>query len=104
MTLAPFPPISSLATAYVRAQISGKDSGVPINPTGDTVTMAVAAVGVDPVSFASASWETDATIIPNVYYARTLVATLAKGTYNVWVKFVDGSETVVMLAGEQVVY
>lgn len=96
--------ISSLSNEYVRVPVSATESGAAVDPTASTVTMAFTAVGAKPSAFNAASWETDPTRSPSRFYARCVVgpsgaATLASGTYWVWVKISGISpETPVILA------
>lgn len=94
--------ISVLATEYVKTQVTGVVDGATVNPTSGTVSMAFSTIGSDPANadWKSGSWETRA----SKYFARCLVGpggvgALAKGVYEVWVKIVYGSETVVKAAG-----
>ncbi len=91
---------SALSLKYVRVPVRVTKNGVAVDPTGDVVQMAFMAQGAgDPAGgdWKTASWETDPTTTPPTYYARCLVgpggtATLAKGTYLVWVKITDVPE------------
>lgn len=98
--------VSALSLTYVRVAVRNRQSGVFIDPTGGAVQMAFPASGTDPVSgdWKTASWETDATLTPDAYYARCLVGpsgtvTLAAGTYDVWVKPTATPEIPVIKAG-----
>jgi hypothetical protein len=98
--------ISTASLEYVRVPISATASGSAVNPTSDTVSMAFLATTDAPASgdWKTASWETDTTPTPDVYYARCLVGsggavTLTAGTYYVWVKIVDTPETPIKRAG-----
>lgn len=102
--------LSTGSIEYVRVRVQAKASGVAVNPTADTVTMAFVSDGTTPsgATFKTSSWETDTTTDPDTYYARCLVGsavTLTAGTYEVWVKIVDSPETPVIRAkGKLVVY
>ncbi|HCT81757.1 MAG TPA: hypothetical protein DGT23_35290 [Micromonosporaceae bacterium] len=98
--------ISTASLEYVLVPVSSEASGASVNPTSDTVTMAFLATESAPVAgdWKTATWETDATPDPDIYYARCLVGTggavaLTAGTYNVWVKISDSPETPVLRAG-----
>jgi hypothetical protein len=90
---------SVLSLKYVAVPVFAKASGLAVNPTTDTVQMAFPAPDVDPVSgdWKTASWETDASATPTVYYARCLVGpggtvALALGTFDIWIKITDSPE------------
>jgi hypothetical protein len=92
--------LSHLATEFVRLPVSGKDSGVPVNPTTSTVKMAFIAPDAQPTAgdWKNADWETDGTIQPPIYSARCLVGptggqlTLQPDTkYRVWAKLTGGT-------------
>lgn len=98
---------SVLSLDYVRVPVSAVSAGLPINPTSDQVQMAFPVHGLDPVAgdWKTAIWETDATVTPNVYYARCLVGpggtvTLSVGTYDVWCKVTDNPEVPARNSGE----
>src|SRR5262245_6418967 len=85
--------ISSQSLQYVGAEVVMRDSGLVVNLSTDTVTMAFPADSVAPVGgdFKAATWETDATASPTRYIARCLVGptgtvTLGAGLYDVWIK------------------
>lgn len=90
---------------YVRVPVASSSGGVPVNPTADPVQMAFPLHGVAPVAsdWQTASWETDATVTPNVYYARLLVGpgqlVLPVGAYDCWVAVTDNPEIPVRKAG-----
>lgn len=99
--------ISSLAKVYLRVKLPPiTEQGNPVNPTSDTVQMAFMASGA-PASgdWKTASWETDATVTPNVYSIRCLIGpggtvTLAAGEYTIWTKITDNPESVVQEQGQ----
>lgn len=91
---------------YVLVPVSLKESGLLIDPTSDTVSLAFTAEGVAPVTgdWQTGTWETDATTTPDTYSARCLVGpngdvTLAVGVYDVWVRVTDSPEVPVRKAG-----
>jgi hypothetical protein len=91
----------STTVEYIRAcQVSAKESGNPIDPTGGSVKIAIPVVDVEPAAgdFSVAAWETDTTKSPPVYYARFLLGSGAfvrtDGVYDIWVEVVNGLETV----------
>jgi hypothetical protein len=103
--------ISVLSTEYLRVPVRARSSGAWVNPTSDVVTMALPYRGVTPVSgdWHPASWETDATVTPNLYFARLLVGPVGgtlyqPGTYDVYVKIADNPEVPVLQPGEVVFY
>jgi len=98
--------VSSLATVYVKSDITDKVSGLSVDITGDAVQAAFVAPGTDPDvgDWNSAIWQTDATTTPTTYTACCLVGpagviTLAKGRYEMWVKVTDSPEVPVLPAG-----
>lgn len=105
------PPVISVSSLeYVRVRVQARESGVLVNPTADTVTMAFKTSGTPTApDFKTSSWETDASDPSNPkYYARCLVgtggaATLTADVYSVWVKIVDSPETPIIKAGRLVV-
>lgn len=110
MTVAPAR-VSTSSLEYVRVRVVAEEAGAAVNPTADTVKMAFISDGSAPVgdSWKTASWETDATGSPTVYYARCLVGvggavTLAANTYAVWVQVTDNPEIPVHRAGKLVVF
>src|SRR6266576_2440137 len=97
--------MSSLDLQYVPAEVTLRDSGLPVNVSGDTVTMAFPLTEVAPVGgdFKAATWETDATATPTRYLARCLVGpsgtvTLTAGLYDIWVKVSHSPELAVLQA------
>ena len=89
---------------------SAKDNGATVNPTADTVQMAFISGGAEPAGgdWKTAVAETDGTTNPDTHLARCLVgpggtATLADGTYDVWVKIADSPETPVKKSGVLIV-
>lgn len=98
--------IPAASLEYVRVQIHGTEAGVQIDPNPDAVSIAVVATGTQPVvlSWQPATWETDATTIPPTYYARRTVTALAVGVWDVWVRWIDTSETPVRRAGSIEIY
>ncbi len=99
---------SALSKEYVRVPIGATESGSPVDPTSDSVTMAFAAPGVTPTSFNTASWETDTTANPDKHYARSLIGpgtsnVLTAGRYSVYVKITDNPEIPVLPAGEIII-
>lgn len=93
-----FDPFYLPGPEYVRARVVVKKSGVVVDPTGDTVTMAFVAPGAVPAigDWKVSSWETDTTTTPDTYWARCLVGTavtLTADDYSVFVKIADSPET-----------
>lgn len=98
--------ISTASLEYVRVQVSAREAGAAVDPTGSTVTMAFLLTDTAPVSgdWKTASWDTDATTTPDTYRAQCLVGsggavTLTAGTYRVWLKITDSPETPIKPAG-----
>lgn len=100
---------SAASLEPVMAGVSGERDGVAVNPTSDAVTMAFldeppeeASPGVS--DWKTAAWETNATTDPDEYEAFCMVgpggaATLAAGTWYVWVKVVDSPDIPVKYSG-----
>lgn len=87
----------STSSIYVKVPVAAIENGALVDPTTATVTMAFTAVGADAPAagdsvWKTASWETDATGNPVVYYARCLtgpggaIQLTARTDYEVWVK------------------
>jgi hypothetical protein len=103
--------IASTSLQYVKTQITAKVNGASVNPTSDAVSIAFVATGTLPgvSDWKTADWETDATVTPNLYYARCLIGpggsvTLTAGLYHLFVKITDSPEVPVILAGFVKVY
>jgi hypothetical protein len=89
--------------------VSAVEEGASINPSIDSVQMALVPTGTPPDvdDWNSAGWEVDETSDPDTYYARLLVGpglggvlTLTAGViYDVYLKVNDNPETVVRNAG-----
>lgn len=94
--------LSTLTDEYVRVRTSAKEAGAWLDPTGDTVEFAFMTVGTDPTGsdWDAGAWETDATTNPDTYYARYEIASLAVGSYDVWVRVTDSPEVPVRHVGE----
>jgi len=99
---------SAASTEYVRVGVGATANGVAIDPTADNLQMAFVPAGNTPAGgdWKAATWETDATVTPPVYYARCLVGpapgliTLTANTiYDVFVKVTDNPEVVVRNTG-----
>ena len=100
--------VSSLSLEFIRYAVKAIVNGVsPYNPTGDVVRFAfTTGPNVAPTTWYVGSWETSA---GPVYIARCLVgpagaATLAVGTYTVWLKITDNPEVPVRQVGQLKVY
>lgn len=96
--------LSSVGTVYVKTAVAARVAGVDVDPTSDTVSLCLLAIGSIPGSsdWVAGSWETDSA--GPTYYARLLVATPTPGRYTLWVKVVRSPETVVLAAGPVRVY
>jgi hypothetical protein len=100
--------MSHLATMYVFVPFQVTKSGIPYNPTGDTVQFAFAATAtyVPQVSdWVAGDWDTDTTDIIYPYSAKCLVGpagtiTLGIGTYIIYVRVQDNPEIPVLIAGQ----
>lgn len=80
--------ISALSSEYVKVQISAKESGVAVDPTGFTVQLAIVAPNADPnAAWITGSWETDNSGTSPRYLARIEAGVdfvLTAGDYEVW--------------------
>ena len=92
--------INALSTEYLRYLIQATLAGAPYNPTTDTVQFAFVAVGTEPTTWVTGSWET----IGAQYYARVLVGPTggaytgtAAATVNLYCKITDNPEIPVRL-------
>lgn len=92
--------VASSSLEYVKVPVRAVESGLTIDPTEATVTMAFVAIGTEPASgdFKTASWETTEGT-PDKYAAKCLVgpsgaATPTEGTYEIWVRIQDNPEDV----------
>ena len=109
-----FPRISTLSTEYIRVPVKARRSGLPDDPTGDTVEFGLTpkpAVNAadqynEPTTWFTGSWDTEGT----KYLAKitvgptgTLVPAEAD-TYQVWVKVTSSPEIPVMYAGDLEVF
>ncbi len=100
--------MSQLATLYVFVPVAATKSGLPYNPTGDTVQFAFAPTATyvpQNADWVTGSWDTDTTNILFPYSAKCLVGpsgtiNLGIGTYVMYVKIADLSETPVLIAGQ----
>jgi hypothetical protein len=93
---------------YLQAQVSGRESGAAVNPTGNAVAMAFPTTNIAPAAGASdwkaATWDTDSTTTPATYRAQCLVGPggtveLAAGTYYMFVKVTDTPEAPILPCG-----
>lgn len=97
--------VSSLTKEYVKVRVIGRRDGADIDPTAFLVDFAFTAVDVEPTTeWAAGNWEND----NGLYYARALIGpgtsfVLADGTYDIWVRFADGTETPVRNVGRLIV-
>ena len=100
--------MSQLATEYVFVPVAATKSGLPYNPTGDTVQFAFAATATyvpQNADWVTGSWDTDTTNIIFPYSAKCLVGpagtiTLGIGTWIIYVKITDYPETPVLICGQ----
>lgn len=98
-------PISSLSKEAVRVPVSADQGGVPYNPTGDTVQLAlVPDTFTAPSTWYSGTWEAAPGPSGTTYYAvlvvgpGSTVGSLAAGSYTVYVKVTDTVEVPVLRA------
>lgn len=100
--------LSAASLETVQVPVFAASGGVPVNPTSYTVAMAFETGVTAP---ASGDWKAGTWDVNDIgdYLAGCLVgtggaATLAPGTYYVWVRITTLTETVVQPAGELAVY
>lgn len=67
--------LSNQSTEYVKIPVSTTENGLPVDPTDETVEMAFTEVGDEPAAndWNTATWETDDSRNPPIYYAKILV-------------------------------
>ena len=97
---------STASLEYIPVQVSALKSGMPYNPTGDTVAMAFSsgsstATPTAGLTFYAGTWDT----AQGAYYALCLVGpggttALTAGIWTVWVKVTDNPEIPVKNAGQ----
>ncbi len=102
--------VSSLSTTYVKCRISATENGVASDPTTGTVDFAFLSEAdeqTDPESgdWSTGLWETAS----DGYWGKCLVgpsgvATLAKGSYDVWVRVTKTPEEVIDRVGVLNIY
>ena len=100
--------MSHLATMYVFVPFAATKSGVPYNPTGDTVQFAFMPTPTQVpqnTDWVSGSWDTDTTQVIYPYSAKCLVGpagtiTLGIGTYVIYTRVTDNPEIPVLITGQ----
>jgi len=101
--------MSALSTQYIFVPVAAETpAGAPYNPIGDTVQFAFAPTATyvpQSSDWVVGSWNTVPTNILYPYSAKCLVGPSGVinpgiGTYVVYVRFVDYSETPVLIAGQ----
>ena len=100
--------MSQLATMYVFIPFAVTKSGIPYNPTSDSVAFAFAPTPtyVPQVSdWVIGSWDTDTTSALYPYSAKCLVGpagtiTLGIGTWIIYAKVTDNPEIPVLICGQ----
>jgi hypothetical protein len=104
------PKISVLSTIFLRCVVSVTESGLPADPTNGDISFAFIEDGLntnpETGDWKAGSWESSP---DGTYYGKCLVGpagtvTLDVGTYDVWVRVVRGSETVIEQAGTVTIY
>lgn len=104
------PKVSVLSTTYIKCTVSATEAGLQANPTSGTVSFSFVddALNTNPSASAwvAGSWETTS----EGYRGLCLlgpspgVVQLPVGGYDVWVKVVKGSETVIDRVGKLRIY
>ena len=100
--------LSQLATQYVFVPVSATESGIPYDPTGDTVQFAFMPTATQVPQLAdwvTGGWDTDTTNVLYPYSAKCLVGpsgtiSLGIGTYIIYVKITDNPEIPVLIGGQ----
>ena len=100
--------LSQLATEYVLIPVQATKSGIPYNPTADTVVFAFMPTPTQVpqnADWVAGSWDTDTANILYPYSAKCLVGpagtvTLGIGTYIIYVKITDNPEIPVLIGGQ----
>lgn len=100
--------LSQLSTEYILIPVSASKSGLPYNPTGDTVQFAFMPTPTQvpqPSDFSAGSWDVITTDIIYPYAAKILVGpagtvTLGIGTYVIYIKVQDSPEVPVRIVGQ----
>jgi hypothetical protein len=100
--------MSHLATMYYLVPVAATQSGLPYNPTSDTVAFAFAATAtyVPQVSdWVPGSWDTSAASVLYPYNCKILIGpggaiTLGIGSYIAYLRISDNPETPVLIAGQ----
>lgn len=100
--------MSHLATMYVFIPFAVTKSGVPYNPTSDSVQFAFAPTATyvpQDADWVSGSWDTDTSSVLFPYSAKCLVGpagtiTLGIGTYVIYTKVADNPEIPVLVTGQ----
>lgn len=105
----PVTSLSALATVYVQIPVTALDSGLPSDPTADSVFLAfmLGRAQPDDADWLTGSWETSS--VNGQYFAQALIGpdgqdTLTPGVYTVWVKIVDDPETLIAQSGSVTLY
>lgn len=100
--------MSSLATEYVKLQLSATENGVPVDPTFGTVEFAFMDQSETPGSgdWVEGEWESS---LYATYYARCLVGPLGPielpvGEYDVWIRADLDPQLLVDKIGDLVIF
>jgi hypothetical protein len=105
--------IPTLTKEWLRIPVSAVEAGNRVNPTTETAHLAFKTSGQPAAGdWKVATWETDASVSPTVYYLRAIVGgvgsgaavELAVGTYTIWSKVTTATETSVRQAGQLEVF
>lgn len=94
--------ISHLSTEYLYAPVSAREHGLPYDPTGSNVELAIVDVGAQPADnqWATGDWETAGPL----YLARILIGpngaiTPTVGFHDLWVRITAAPELPVLRSG-----
>jgi|SwirhisoilCB3_FD_contig_21_5780961_length_550_multi_2_in_0_out_0_2 hypothetical protein len=100
--------LNHLSTEYVLIPVSATKSGIPYNPTGDTVQFAFMPTSTQVpqnTDWVAGSWDTDTSNVLYPYSAKCLVGpsgtiNLGIGNYVIYIKITDNPEIPVLVGGQ----
>lgn len=103
------PNIAAGSTQYMQVEVSQLDSGLPTDPTGNDVYLAIVPGRATPGDddWLTGSWDTSS--VNGTYFAQVLIGpdgllTLTPGVWTVWIKIDADPETPTAQAGTLTVY
>lgn len=101
--------ISALSTQWVQVPVTELDSGIPIDPTGNAVSLAFLLGRANPQisDWLSGQWQpadVNGQYLAEVLVGPTGALALTPGNYTVWIKVDAAPETVIIQTGALNVY